>query len=283
MNRGTTEFYTVNPAVNTIFILPGNVTSYGTVILSPLGQSNLALPNVTGGSVTIYGDLICKGQNWESWLAMSWDPTTTYGAINPKTVYVKGNLLVQSGSFIFAFNAATAQSIVIDGDVVVNPGAGIDLYRATANTMSIGGSLINNSDNTGPAIWGGHAGSNVRLVRTDGNAGICNVTFFGSNNGSVTNNPALSAAPNTTFNKVTVNKGTSQATTMTWDITGSLTTPIDDWLTLQNGTLIYRRTGDFTISQGTNFTIPGTTGLTLNTPSNVYIANSATNNKTFVP
>ncbi|MBI5011139.1 MAG: hypothetical protein HZB98_16120, partial [Bacteroidia bacterium] len=260
VNRGTTEFYSTNPAIGPIFILSPAVTSFGTVILSPLGGSNIALPNAA--NVLIYGDLICRGQTWESWLAMTWNGA--YGAIVPKTVNVRGNLHVQGGSFIWAFNGAIAQNIIVDGNVIVDPGAGIDVYSGTNNTMSIGGSLINNSDNSGPAIYGGFAGSNVRLVRAAGPAGVANVTFFGTNNGLITNNPAISANPNTTFNSVTVNKGSSQATTLTVDIGGVLTTPADNWLTLQNGTLRFMRTNpgtDFTISQGTPFNIPATAGL----------------------
>ncbi|MCK4699261.1 MAG: hypothetical protein KAT38_02965, partial [Bacteroidales bacterium] len=265
VNRGTTEFYTTNPNIGPIFILPPAVTSYGTVILSPLGGSNLALPNTS--NVTIYGDLICRGQSWESWLAMSWNGA--YGAIVPKTVNVKGNLLVQSGSFVFVFNGATAQNIIIDGDVIVSPGAGIDLWSSSNNTMLIGGNFVNNSDNSGPAIYGPPwAGSNVRLRF---GANVCDVIFFGNNSASITNDPLLSSTPSTTFNKITVNKGNSQATTLTLDIGGTLATLTDSWLTLQNGTLRYMRTDpgtDFAISTTTPFTIPATAGLYIDLPSN---------------
>jgi gliding motility-associated-like protein len=282
VNRGTTEFYTTNPNIGPVFILPPNITSYGTVILSPLGGSNLALPNVTGGSVIIYGDLICRGQTWESWLAMSWNGA--YGVINPKTVYVKGNLLLQGGSFVFAFNGVISQNIVIDGNVVVNPGAGLDIYSSRNNMMSIGGSLINNSDNSGPAIYGGFAGSNVRFRRDANN--YADVTFFGPNSAAITNNTGISASPNTTFNNVIINKGTSTATSLTIDITGTLTTLTNNWLTLQNGRLDYMRTDpntDFTISTTTLFSIPATAGLYINLPSNtgnrnILIGNANNNN-----
>jgi len=281
VNRGTTEFYTTNPAIGPVFILPPNVTSYGTVILSPLGGSNLVLPNVTTGSVIIYGDLICRGQTWESWLAMSWNGA--YGVINPKTVYVRGNLLLQGGSFVFSFNAGIYQAIEIDGDVRVDPGAGLDTYSTSNSIMSIGGSLINNSDNSGPAIYSGFAGSNVRFRRDATNH--ADVIFAGTNSAFVTNDPLISATPNTTFNKVTVNKGTSQDSTLTIDIDGTLTTLTDNWLTLQNGTLVYRRTNpgtDFTISTTTPFNIPETAGLYIDYPNNsgnrnILIANSNTN------
>ena len=272
VNVGTTEFYTVNPEIGPIFILPSNVSSYGTVILTPLGGSNLALPNLP--NVTIYGDLICRGQSWESWLAMSWDGP--YGVVVPKTVHVKKNLDLQGGSFVFALSGAVAQTIIIDGDFKIAPFAGVDIYSATNNTMLIGGNLINNSNDGGPAIYGTWAGSNARFYRNATNK--IDITFFGPNPASVTNNPALSATPNTIFGNVTVNKGTSQATTLTMDIGGTVTTPTDNWLTLQNGTLQYIRTGDLNITVGSTFTIPATAGLYVKTPSNVYIGNSGSNN-----
>ena len=277
VNKGTTEFYTTNPTIGAVFFLPPTVSSFGTVILTPMGGSNIALPNTA--NVTIYGDLICRGQTWESWLAMSWNGT--YGAILPKTVNVKGNLLLQGGSFIYAYNGAIAQNIIIDGDVVVNPGAGIDIYNASNNSMSVGGSLINNSDNSGPAIYGGYAGSNVRL-RNGGN--VCDLTFFGNNPGFITNTPAISANPSTTLNRVTVNKGNSQATILTLNIGGTLNTLTDNWLTLQNGRFDFVRTNpatDFTISTINQFNIPATSGLYINYSNtgnhDVLIANNNVN------
>jgi gliding motility-associated-like protein len=282
VNRGTTEFYSTNPNIGPIFILPPDVNSYGTVILSPAGGSNIALPNTN--NVIIYGDLICRGQNWESWLAMSWNGP--YGTIIPKTVYVRGSLLLQGGSFVFTFNGSIAQSIVIDGDVIVYPGAGIDLYSSSSNTMSVGGNFINNSDNSGPDIFRGFAGSNVRL-RNAGNT--CNLVFFGPNPASITNDPLLSPNPNTTLNKVTVNKGSSTATTLVMNIGGTLNTLTDNWLTLQNGRLDYRRTDpstDFTISTVTPFSISPTAGLYIDysnaSDRDVLIANGNVNSNDLI-
>jgi hypothetical protein len=59
-----------------------------------------------------------------------------------------------------------------------------------------------------------------------------------------------------------------------------LTTPADNWLTLQNGTFIYNRTGNLTVTTTSTFSIPATAGLNINTPSNVYIANTNSNTNT---
>lgn len=281
-NSGTTEFYSVSNR-SWAFYLPTTPTTYGTVILSPYITDNIVFPNT---NVTILGNLITRGSTWESWLAMTW--TGSYGAIVPKTVTVKGNMLLQGGTFIYFANGGTAQTIKIDGDVIVYPGAGIDIYgTSTNNSMLIGGSLINNSTNTNtnPAPYSGYAGSNVYFFKDVNN--YCNVTFFGSTNAFVTNTgttPATGSIPNTTFNKVTVNKGTSQSTTLTWNIAGTLSTPVDNWLTLQNGTLRYMRTNpatDLTISTTTPFTIPETAGLSVDYANannrNVLISNASGN------
>jgi len=273
-NDGTTEFYTINPEAGTVYILPVAVTSYGNVILAPLRGSNLILPN--NASTTINGNLICKGSDADAWLAMTW-ADAAYGTIVAKTVYVKKNLIVQGGSFGFIDNGATAQNIIIDGDVNVWPAAGIDVWQwassSTNNSMSIGGSLINNSNNVVAPY------STPSLVRfRNGASRTCNVTFFGSNSTLITNNPALSATPTTTFNNVVINKGSTQATTLTINITGTLTTQPNNWLTLQNGTFILDRPGaDFRISTTTPFTIPATAGLRINNANNVYLADANSN------
>ncbi len=284
VNNGTTEFYGINPQISTVTFMPLNANSYGTVILSPLRESNISLPNIN--SVTIYGDLITRGSNWESWLAMTWN-IAAYGAIVPKTVTVRGDLLIQGGSFLFMGNGNIQQTISIDGDVVVYPGAGIDIWApSTASKMAIGGSLINNSNDI-PGIIAPWAGSRVRFYVT--NSQKIDVEFFGSNNAFITNTiPAVGNVPYTTFGKVTVNKGNSPATTLTCNVGGLLSTngtlasPNDNWLTLQNGTLIYQRTGDFNITDSSQFTISTTAGLTINTPSNVYIGSGAVNNNDLI-
>ncbi len=266
-NDGISEFYTINPQSGTYYILPTNATEYGTVIMTPLRGSNIILPNIP--LVTVNGDLICNGSDADAWLAMTWSGTD-YGTIVEKTVNVRGNLVVAGGSFGFIYNGTRLQRINIDGDVYVSPGAGIDVWNSsTNNIMSIGGSVYNNSDNsTAP-------NDSPSLMRFVSGGNRCDVIFTGNRSTVVTNNPALSTTPVTVFNRVTINKGTIPDTTVTWNIGGTLTTPVDNWLTLQNGSLVYQRTGNLTVSTTTDFIIPSTAGLTLNTPSNVYISNNA--------
>jgi len=265
VNQGISEFYSINPESGIYYILPSNASEYGTVIMTPLRGSNIILPNIP--QVTINGDLICNGSDADAWLAMTWNGI--YGAIVPKTVNIKRNLIVAGGSFEFIYNANILQRLNIDGDVYVAPGAGIDVWSGSANNiMSIGGSVYNNSNNT-------LAGSSRSQIRLRNGSNVCNVIFTGNRSSVVTNNPALSTTPVTIFNLVTVDKGNTPDTTITWNIGGTLSTLTNNWLTLVNGTLVYDRTGTFNISTTTDFTIPSTAGLTLNTPSDVFISSNA--------
>lgn len=266
VNRGTTELYTTNPTAGTEYYMPTGISSYGNLILSPLGGSNLMFPN---NNITIYGNLITRGQNADSWFVPSWG-TTYPGSVPavPKTITIMGDMDIQGGALIWYQNSNIAQNFIVHGNVRIGRFSSLFVYSgATNQSMSIGGNLINNAN-------GAYNG-----VSTISKADFTNIplTFFGSTSSFITH---TIGTPSTTFGSVTVNKGNSQATTLTCNIAGTLTTPVNNWLTLQNGTLIYDRTGNFTISQGTDFTIPATGGLVLNTPSNVYIANTSTNNKT---
>ena len=286
VNKGTTEFYSTNATSGTIFILPYDVTSYGTVILSPLGGSNIIMPN--NSATTIYGNLITRGQDARSWLTMTWSGVTYANsnpamAIVPKIVTVKGDLLVQGGSFGWYQNGAIEQKIVVEGDVVVDTFAGIDNWGgSTNNSISIGGSLINNTTNT-VVIGTSRCYVNLSLVNT---------TFFGDTNETIftaNNTPYAPAAAAyryaTLFNKVTVNKGNSQSATLTC-LGGTINNPVtsNDWLTLVNGTFRYMLTDpliDFGISTTTPFNIPATAGLYVDysnaSSRNVLIANSSVN------
>ncbi len=266
LNDGISEFYTINPQQGMYHILPSNASNYGTVILTPYRGSNIILPNLS--LVTINGDLICNGSDADAWLAMTWNGE--YGTIVAKTVNVQGNMIVSGGSFVFIYNGTTLQSINIEGNVIVAPGAGLDVWNSsTNNIISVGGSIFNNSDNS-TAPYGTQS-----LLRLNNGSNKCSLVFTGSSSAVVTNDPLFSTTPVTVFNNVTVNKGNSPDTTLTWNIGGTLTTPTNGWLTLQNGTLVYDRTGDLNISTTTDFTIPATSGLTLNTPSNVFLSNNA--------
>ena len=268
-NLGTTELYTTNPASGTTYWMANGVSTYGNLLFSPLGGSNILFPN---NDVLVYGNCTETGGNADSWLLPCWNasyptaPTTTVA----KTITINGNLDIQGGSFGWYQNGTTAQNVVVKGDVKVCATCAFDgtWGNATNQSLTIGGSLINNAN-------GGTNGSSTTC-----RVNLSNVptTFNGNNNATISN---TAGTPVTIFGPVTVNKGSSQATTLNCTIAGTLTTPVDNWFTLLNGTFQYQRTNpatNFTVSQATNITIPSTAGLYINyansANTNVLIANS---------
>ncbi len=271
-NRGTTEFYDIDGATGAEYILPPSVNTYGNLILTAKGGDNLILPN--NSFTTIKGDLTITGDNPDAWVTMSWLTPTVYSPVVEKTIRVTGNMYINKGTFLFLDDQAP-QHLIVDGNVTIASGARFDVYNGypvnngsavRTNSFEIGGSFINNS-NLNPS---------ARFIT--GNNYV-NLIFSGNNSSSITSTGG--AVPNTILNKVTVNKGNSQATTLTIDIAGSLSTPADNWLTLQNGTLRYMRSNpgsDFNISTSTRFNIPSTSGLYVDYANsggrNILIGNS---------
>ncbi|MBA7535257.1 hypothetical protein ES705_27510 [subsurface metagenome] len=74
-NLGTTELYSTNPVAGTTYWLPNNISSYGNLILSPLGGSNIIFGNT---DLTVYGNLVTRGQNADSWFCPNWVNLTPY-------------------------------------------------------------------------------------------------------------------------------------------------------------------------------------------------------------
>jgi hypothetical protein len=265
---GTTELYTTNSGGGTLYYMANGVTTYGNLLFSPLGGSNILFPN---NDVLIYGNCTETGGNAESWLAPCW--TNTYPlaptTLVAKTITINGNLDIQGGAFVWYQNGSIAQNLIVKGDVKVCTTCALDGTQggATNQTLTIGGSLINNTN--GIANSGSTTIARVNLSNVP-------VTFNGSTSATISN---TTGTPTTIFSTVTVNKGSSQATTLNCTIGGTLTTPTDNWLTLQNGTFQYQRTSpstDLTISTTTNLSIPSTAGLYVNYTgsTNVLIANS---------
>jgi len=273
VNLGTTELYSTNPAAGTTYWLKNGVTNYGNLTISPLGGSNIIFPN---NDLTIYGNCTINGQNADSWFCPTWNTNYPLAPTAPiaKTITINGNLDMLGGAFYWMPPVGgVAQDLVVNGNITVATTAAIDVFGAAfPRTLTIGGNLINNANGLVNAPASTTAQCNFATIP---------VTFNSSTSASISN---TTGSPRTIFGTVTVNKGSSQATTLTCDIGGTLTTPTDNWLTIQNGTFRYMRTNpaagaNFTISTSTTFTIPSTGGLYVNMPSNtnninVLIANN---------
>lgn len=271
-NMGTTELYTINPQAGTVFWLPNGIMEYGNLIISPYGGSNIVFPN---NDVLIYGDLTTNGQNSESWFCPNWRTSNYLTAPTvpvSKTITVLGDFDIKGGALVwYNRNNTGAQDFVIHGDLIVGTDAGIQVYtNGFGNTqqITIGGSLINNSLAPGadPDGYRGADFTNIPLI------------FNGSSTEYITNDDP-SDNTYTIIESLTVNIGSSSSDSLVVDITGTFDTPTDDWLTLTNGTFKYLHDNDLTITEGSQFTIPSTAGLYINTPGNtVYLANDNVDN-----
>lgn len=271
-NGGTTEYYDIDGTAGALYILPPDVASYGNLILTAKGGDNVVLPNNT--YTTINGNFTCTGDQNLAWIAMCWNTniwpynSNDYDPTLEKTVHVKGDMFVNAGSFEF-FNDEAAQHLIVEGDLTIADSTVLETYGdypfatpIVENTIKIGGSLINNGT--------------FRLRRNaGGETYIVNATFNGDSTSKITN---TAGTPTTIFNNVTINKGTSQSDSLIVDIGGTLSTPTDGWLTLENGTFHYEHNDTLTITEGSPFTIPATAALSINTSGNtIYLANANSN------
>lgn len=277
VNQGTTEFYTTTNNYFYYYILPANITSYGNLILSP-GTDNLALPN--NSYTNIFGDLTLNSTDAAAWTTMSWNRAGFYNPTIEKTVHVHGNFYVNGGSFVF-MDDYEPQHLVVDGNIEISSSDEANIFvhdrnawpawsiggTTQSNTITVGGNVVNNSA-TGDARYPG------LMLNYDGSH-YCDITFTGDGTSYLTNS---GGNPTTVFRNVTIDKGSDQTSELIVDIEGTLTTPTDNWLTLVNGTLKYLHNANFTITEQSEFTIPSTAGLYVNSPGNtIYLANANSN------
>jgi len=247
---GTIE-YILNTANNRIIpSLSPTGTYYNLTLTHNVNSTNtLSLPDA---NIIIYNNLISQRLDTRGINQINASATT-------RTLTINGNLSVSSG--ILQFPNASAQNVIVKGNVSVSSGASFIVANSgtITNTLSVASNLTNNGT--------------INFNQSS----FCNITFNGNTNAVFDG----TGSGGTTLNNLIVNKGNSQATTLTFSVAGTLTTLTDNWLTLQNGTFKYMRNvaTNFNISTTSSFTIPSTAGLYVNysMANNVLIANSASN------
>lgn len=231
---------TVEYSGNGSYTLPSDVSSYFNLIITGTATGTKTLGNV---DLTIHNNFSVTGAN------------TVTAAISDAT---NGNITIGGAVSIEAtntlsFGSTNARTVTVTGSVTNSGTLNVANSGSAAHSMSVGGSL--NSNGT-----------------TDMNTGgsTVDVTFTGSSNETVT----IGASGSVDFNRLIVNKGTSQATTLdvvatagTFTITdtgsGVSSTSID----LQNGTLILSESATITANSNGDWTIPSTAKLDLNSGS----------------
>lgn len=228
-NGGTVEWYGATKTIPSTGPAPQNLVldNYYNLTISPNNASVITLP---ASNLTIFNDLVISA----SGLGLVY---TNEAAA--RTITVNRTFDIQSGTFSLRNNNVT--NLVLDSAMAVS------------GTMSVegGGGTVTHTLTTQSSII------NAGTIDFQTGNEVVNITFTGDSNESFT------TTGNTTLNFVTVNKGTSQAPVIIVDGTGTITAPGNNWLTLQNGTINFNKTGGtFTLTNtATTFSIPSTAKL----------------------
>lgn len=243
---GTVEWYGATKTIPSTGPAPMSIslTTYYNLTVNPSTGQNITLP---ANDLTIYNDFTSGGTG-------TGQVRTNTGAA--RNITVQHDMNVSSASFIFSNGNST--SFDVAGDLTINGGAvaSVQTGGTRTHTLTITGSIINNG--TATFISGNEA---------------VNITFSGSTNTSFTG-----SATSTSLNQLTINKGTSQAATLTFDVTGAVSTPTNNWLTLSNGTMNFANSNTYNLSTATTgYNIPSTACLKVSAGT-VTIVNSSNNN-----
>lgn len=251
---GFVEYYSIGAVDFTIPTRQGPtenltpITNYRNLELTPAAGRTITMPN---SDLEIYDTLTVQGADNSAIVRLN---TAT-----SRTLSINGSLRINSGNL--QYRSGTVQNINIYQDLVIGNNAIFNVGTGgTAHHMVINGNLVNN-------------GTFDMLTN-----GFCNVTFTGNTNNYITGtNPAAVSR----FNNLIVNKGTSQSAILTANVAGTFSSPVNNWLTLTNGTFLYQNSSDLNISTTSSFTIPVTASLEIeNASADVYMVNNvgSTNN-----
>lgn len=232
-NGGTVEWYGAAKTIPTTGPSPQNLSlaTYYNLVVNPSSSNTITLPAT---NLTIYKDLT---------VGNAAGFTGTVSTNGSRTITISGDFNISRGTFSFSSANPSVTNLTVSGNTTVASGASLQAQNAgtsNVNTFATTGSITNN----GTIIFN--------------NTAVVNLTFTGSAN------TTFGGAGSTTVNLVTINKGSSQASTLTCSLSGTLNTPTTvAWLTLTNGTFDFEYTGStspITLSNA-SFTIPSTAKL----------------------
>lgn len=229
---GTVEYYNES-TLGSSFTLPtsyksANITvkiaTYNNLVTAPAVGKTITLPNT---DLMVFGNYLVGGTGFSHLNANS----------ASKTLTIETKLEVLSNGTLRYPNEG-AQSVIANGDIVVNSGGVFDVATsgAATNLLSVKGNLTNNGT----------------FDMNTGGSAVCNVTFTGDINKEINGTGAI-----TDFNRITVNKGSSRNTLLEVKSAAlSLNTSLPTALTLTNGT--FRLTSPLTLAltNSGSFTIP---------------------------
>jgi fibronectin-binding autotransporter adhesin len=228
---GTVEWYGDSYTIPTTGPAPQSLSlnEYYNVVVSPNTGATITLPST---DLTIYNNFTASG------VGTGRVHTNTVGS---RTISVAGNLAISSGVLSILNGSITTFNITGNTTIAASSTFDIQGGVAQSHTFTTNGNITNNGT----------------LTFRSGAEGV-NIIFTGTSNTSLTGTNALAT---TTLNQVTVNKGTSLSPTLTFDVSGTINTLSNAWLTIQNGTFDFNRSASIltlTNVAGTPYTIPST-------------------------
>lgn len=234
---GTVEYYSTGTQNFTIPLnsaAPTNLPliSYKNLVLTPNAGSFIRMPNQ---DMRIFNDMTVQGAALNGIVRLN--------AASATNLTINRNLTVSGGTLQFRNDAA--QELEVEGNLSISSGARVNIVASgvvVANEFLIRGNIVNNGT----------------LDLSNGSY-VCNTTFTGTANTSITGTGSV-----TDFNILTVNKGTSPTSILNvnasaFSLSGS---PLP--LVLTNGTFRLSSTQTVTIANDADFNIPATTRLSAN-------------------
>ncbi len=214
----------------------GTVEWYGTTktipATGPAPQSlslgnyyNLVINPTAGNTITLPGTDLTIYNDWTQ-------GSTTNGSVytnGSRSIDIAGDLLINEGTF----DLRNTTTMTVAGSIAVESGASW-VTNSGASTLTTSGGLTNNG------------------TLNFNNGGMVDITFNG------TENVSFSGTGSTTLSLVEVNKGSGQSKTVTFDVTGPVTTTAvtQGWLTITNGTFDFANNGTYTLSTDSYTILP---------------------------
>ncbi|MCX6266897.1 MAG: hypothetical protein NTW16_06000, partial [Bacteroidetes bacterium] len=245
-NGGTVEYYT--GSLNYLLPLVSNaptsraITTYCHLALSPASGFSITMPN---SDLTVLGNLMVNGATATAKAMLN--------ALSSRTLTIKADLQVNSGSLIF--QNTMAQALRIEGNITVASGALFNVANtgsAAGNTLSIGGNITNN----------GTIDLSISAVLK------CDVTFTGNTDAVISGR-----GPTTDFYLLTVDKGTTAIPVVNVTASAFSFSNNNAPLILVNGT--FRLTSALSVTVSSlAFDVPPSTSISAN-GGTILIATSA--------
>jgi hypothetical protein len=244
-STGATDFTipTVNPAPYSV-----GLSVYRNLVLNPSASRSITLPNL---NLTVLNTLTKNGAG---------EAFFTNAAA--RQITVNSAIAITAGTMTFP--NGFAQTLNANSNLNISTGASLQV----AGT----GTAVNNQINLAANLT-----NNGTLDFNAGSGRVCNITFTGIANRSLTGSNASAV---TDLNRLTVNKGANQTPVLTLDVAGTFTAPSNNWLILQNGTFRLNKGTTITLTNtaANNYLIPATACLSVNNAAAVVnISNVSAN------